>query len=169
MHIRVLEAGEIDSVVPILLLAEPSEFALRWSLQNMADTVYGIESDEQGKGDGQWVGAATLRWNSDPAEILEFGIVGEHQRQGLGRQFLEWLKDEARKRGKGKLYVGTGNTSFGNFAFYQKCGFRMDHVRPDYLFYYRKPRYEDGIRVRDLLVFSYDLTQTEEKANNKSK
>jgi len=113
--------------------------------------------------DGQWVGAATLRWSSEPAEILEFAISEDHQRQRLGRQFLEWIKEEARRRGKTKLYVGTGNTSFGNFVFYQKCGFRMDSVRSDYLRYYRKPRYEQGIRVRDLLVFSYDLTQTEEK------
>jgi GNAT superfamily N-acetyltransferase len=163
LNIRVLAADEVDNVVPILLLAEPSEFALRWSLQNMVDTVYGMEMD------GNWVGAATLRWKSDPAEILEFAIAEDHQHHGLGRQFLEWLEEEARKRGKTKLYVGTGNTSFGNFVFYQKCGFRMDHVRPDYLFYYRKPRYEQGIRVRDLLVFSFDLTQAEDKGQTKGK
>jgi len=155
LNIRAIEGAEIDALIPILLLAEPSEFALQWSLKNMADTVYGMEID------GAWVGAATLRWQSDPSEILEFAIAKDHQRQGLGKQFLEWLKSEARKRGKTKLVVGTGNTSTDNFIFYQKCGFRMDSVRPDYLFYYRKPRYENGIRIRDLLVFRYDLDQEE--------
>ncbi len=33
----------------------------------------------------------------------------------------------------------------------------MDHVRQDYFWYYRQPHYENGIQVRDMLVFRYDL------------
>ena len=40
---------------------------------------------------------------------------------------------------------------------YQKVGFRMDHVRKDYFWYYREPIYENGIQIRDMLVFRYDL------------
>jgi hypothetical protein len=42
-------------------------------------------------------------------------------------------------------------------ASYQRCGFRMDHIRHDYFRYYREPVFEHGIQVRDMLVFSYDL------------
>lgn len=153
MNIRLLEAEEVDKVVPFLLLAEPSEFALRWSLENMSDAVYGMELD------GEWVGGATVRWQSEPSEILELGIAADHQRKGLGKQFLMWLVDEAKRKGKPAIVVGTTNASIGNILFYQKCGFRMDHVRVDYLRYYRKPRYENEILVRDLLVFKMDLTQ----------
>jgi ribosomal protein S18 acetylase RimI-like enzyme len=153
MNIRLLEADEVDKVIPFLLLAEPSEFALRWSLENMSDAVYGMEEG------GELVGAATVRWQSEPSEILELGIATDHQRKGLGKQFLMWLVDEAKRREKAALLVGTSNTSVGNILFYQKCGFRMDHVRVDYLRYYRKPRFENGIQVRDLLVFKMDLAE----------
>jgi GNAT superfamily N-acetyltransferase len=156
MEIRALQKNEVEQVFPLLLLAEPVAGALRWSLDHLGDTVYGMEID------GQWVGAATMRWQSEPCEILELAIAEDRQGQGLGKQLVEWLVEEARRRGKSAMIVGTSNASIGNFLFYQRCGFRMYDVRPDYFWYYRKPRYENGIRVRDLLVFRRDLTQSEQ-------
>ena len=153
MPIRALQPNEVESVVPLLLLAEPSLGALRWSLKNLSEVVYGMEVD------GEWVGAATMRWQSEPCEILELAIAEDRQGQGLGKQLVAWLVDEAKRRGKPELIVGTSNASVGNFLFYQKCGFRMDHVRRDYFWYERTPRYENGIQVRDLLVFRYDLAK----------
>ena len=151
MEIRALQPNEVEAVFPLLLLAEPGEGALRWSLDRMSDAVYGMALE------GQWVGAATMRWQREPCEILELAIAPERQGQGLGKQFVAWLVDEARRRGKKRVTVGTSNASAGNILFYQRCGFRMDHVRPDYFWYYDEPRYEHGILVRDLLVFRYDL------------
>ncbi|MCC6455992.1 MAG: GNAT family N-acetyltransferase [Caldilineaceae bacterium] len=151
MKIRALQPNEIESVIPLLLLAEPSEGALRWSLSHLSDTVYGLEVD------GEWVGAATVRWQSEPNELLELGIAPERQGEGLGKYFVGWLVVEAERRGSSALTVGTSNASIGNIAFYQRCGFRMDHIRHDYFWYYRKPRFENGIQVRDLLVFRYAL------------
>jgi hypothetical protein len=37
----------------------------------------------------------------------------------------------------------------------------MDQIRKDYFWYYREPHYEDGIQVRDMLVFRYELAATE--------
>jgi GNAT superfamily N-acetyltransferase len=156
MNIRALQPHEIENVIHLLLLAEPSEGALRWSLSHLSDRVYGMEMD------GEWAGAATVRWQSEPSEILELAIAPDRQGQGLGRQLIDWLITEARRKGKSALVVGTSNASIDNIAFYQKCGFRMDHVRADYFWYYRKPIYESGLRVRDLLVFRYDLTQTQQ-------
>ena len=155
MNIRALEHNEIESVIPLLLLAEPSEGALRWSLDHLSDRVYGLEMD------GAWVGAATMRWQSDPCEILELAVAQDHQGQGLGKQMVAWLGNEAKRQGKPAMVVGTSNASIRNILFYQRCGFRMDHVRADYFWYYRKPRFENGLRVRDLLVFRYDFTQSE--------
>jgi hypothetical protein len=33
----------------------------------------------------------------------------------------------------------------------------MDHVRQNYFSYYLKPHFENGIQVRDMLVFRYDI------------
>jgi GNAT superfamily N-acetyltransferase len=144
-------AAEQASVLPLLLLAEPSERALHWSLTHLSDVVYGAQLGEE------LAGAATLNWTDDPAEIVELAIARELQGQGLGRRFIEWLATEAARRGKSALTVGTTNASLGNISFYQKCGFRMDQIRRDYFWYYEEPRVENGIVVRDMIVFRRDL------------
>lgn len=144
---------EIEAVVPLLLLAEPSEPSLRWSLNHMADTVYRADLDSRP------VGAATMRWQGDLAEILELAVAADQQGRGLGRRLVQLLADEARRRDKQQLIVGTANSSIGNIAFYQKCGLRMDHVRHDYFWYERRPLFENGIQKRDLLMFRLDLRE----------
>lgn len=153
IEIRQIKLTEVDEVIPVLMLAEESESALWWSLKNLSDTIYRMDED------GKLVGAATLRWNTEPCEILELAIVEDRQGQGLGRQFIEYLLAEGRRRGKTELLVGTGNSSIENLIFYQRCGFRMYEVRQDYFWYLRKPVYENGIRLRDMLVFRYDLME----------
>jgi GNAT superfamily N-acetyltransferase len=152
LTIREAEPDEIEALIPILLQAEGSEGALRWSLAKLSDVVYRAELG------GQLVGAATMQWRDDPCELVDLAIAPERHGQGLGKKLVAWLVEEARRRGKRQLLVGTANASIGNIAFYQKCGFRMDHIRRDYFWYYREPHYENGIQIRDMLVFQYDLT-----------
>ena len=140
-----------DLVTPLLLQAEPSASALRWSLRNLSDTVYRFDMD------GALVGAASMRWRDDPSEIVELAVSEERQGQGIGRRIIAWLFDEARRRGRSAVQVGTSSSSLGNIAFYQKCGFRVTSVRPDYFWYHPEPLTENGIPVRDMLVFTYHL------------
>lgn len=149
--IREASGDEIEELIPLLLLAEHSERGLRWGLANLVDVVYRMDDD------GRLVGAATMRWRDEPCELQELAIAEERQRQGLGRHMIDWLRDEAVRRGKRQMLVGTANASIGNIAFYQRCGFRMDHVRQDYFRYYREPIYENGIQIRDMLVFRCEL------------
>lgn len=151
IKIREVSRNDITELIPLLLLAEASEAALRWGLAHLVDAVYRMDVD------GQLAGAATMRWRDEPCEIQELAIGAERQGQGLGKHFVAWLIEEAARRGKRQILVGTANSSISNIAFYQKCGFRMDHVRKDYFRYYREPHFENGIRIRDLLVFSYEL------------
>ena len=149
--IREIGPGELEDVIPLLLLAEPSELALRWGLANLSDAVYRMDAD------GQLVGAASVQWRAAPCEIEELAVAPERQGQGLGRQLIDWLRGEARRRGYRQMVVGTANSSIGNIAFYQKCGGRIDHIRPNYFRYYGRPVYENGIQKIDLVVFRFDL------------
>jgi GNAT superfamily N-acetyltransferase len=153
MDIAIREArdDEIEELIPVLVLAEASERALRWGLEHLVDAVYRMDLSKK------LVGAATMQWRNDPCEIQELAVVAGAQGQGLGKQFVRWLIAEAQRRRKREMLVGTPNASIGNIAFYQKCGFRMDHVRKDYFRYYREPHYENGIQIRDMLVFRHDL------------
>lgn len=56
------------------------------------------------------------------------------------------------------MVVGTSSTSAGNILFYQKCGFRVDSVRHEYFWYYDERQYENGLPVRDMIVFRADAT-----------
>lgn len=152
---EVTDADEIEAVVPILLLAEPSERALRWSLEHLSDAVY--RADLAGEAGGGPAAAATMRWHGDPCEIIELGVAERLHGRGVGRATVAWLCEQARRRGKRAIEVGTANASIGNLAFYQKCGFRFSSVRQDYFRYHRTPVYENGIEVRDLVVFRREL------------
>jgi GNAT superfamily N-acetyltransferase len=149
--LRQVKASEVEGLFPLLLLAEPSKRALDWSLGNLSDTIYRAEDG------GELVGAVTMRWRSEPCEIVELAVAEDRQGKGFGRQIVEKLVVEARRRGKQGIVVGTANSSMGNIVFYQKCGFRMDHVRKDYFWHHREREMENGIWIRDMLVFSYDL------------
>ena len=153
--IREARKDELETLFPLLLLAEPSASALSWSLRNLSDTVYRMDVD------GVLTGAATMRWRRDPCEMVELAVLPERQGEGLGKKFVAWLVAEARGRGKSEIIVGTSSTSAANLIFYQKCGFRVDHVRQDYFWYYDEPVYENGLAVRDMLVFRLDLAATE--------
>jgi GNAT superfamily N-acetyltransferase len=147
-----LSRGEHETVIPLLRLAEPSASALQWSLRNLSDTVYRFDLADT------LVGAASMRWRDDPSELVELAVAPDRQGQGVGRRIVAWLIAEARRRGRRALEVGTSSTSLGNIAFYQKCGFRVTAVRPDYFWYHAEPLVEHGIPVRDMLVFTYELT-----------
>jgi GNAT superfamily N-acetyltransferase len=150
--VRELSAEEVERAVPLLLLAEPSEAALRWSLRNLSDAAYAL-----GDG-GEVVAAVTVRWRREPCELVELGVLPERQGRGYGRRLVEWVCAEAARRGVKEMLVGTRTTSAGNIIFYQKCGFRADHVKRDYFWYYDEPLVEHGIVVRDMLVFRRELS-----------
>jgi len=145
--IREVTGAEIEPLVPLLLQAEPSERALRWGFEHLSDAVYRMDAD------GELAGAATMLWRREPSEIVELAIDPVRQGQRLGRTFLEWLAEEGRRRGRTSLVVGTSSTSADNILFYQKCGFRLDDIRLDYFWYYDEPVLENGLIVRDMIVF----------------
>ncbi|HEY0141955.1 MAG TPA: GNAT family N-acetyltransferase [Thermoanaerobaculia bacterium] len=149
--IREATRAELDQLTPLLLLAEPSLRALRWSFRHMSDAVYRLDVD------GTLAGAATMRWRGEPCELVELAIAPERQGQGLGKQFVAWLIEEAKRRGKRQMIVGTSSTSAANLLFYQKAGFRIDSIRHDYFWYYDEPVIENGLPVRDMIVFRYEL------------
>lgn len=151
--IREARKDEREAIFPLLLLAEPSASALRWSLKNLSDTAYVMEAE------GQLVGAATVRFRREPCEIVELAVAAELHGRGFGQQFVARLIAEARGRGKTEVLVGTSSTSAGNIIFYQKCGFRVHGVRLDYFWYYDEPVYENGLPVRDMIVLRHDLSE----------
>ena len=161
LTVRELRGDDVEILIPLLVLAEPEEDALRWGLAHLSDAVYAAEDD------GSLVGAVSVRWRAEAAVIEELAIDPARQGRGYGRRIVEWVLDEARRRSKWAVEVGTPNSSTGNMAFYQRCGFRFQGIRRDYFSYYRDyyggPRVENGIEVRDLVMFRREIETSDVK------
>ena len=59
------------------------------------------------------------------SELMNIAVREDHQGLGIGKQLVMDAVKVARKKGYTTLEVGTGNSSIGQLALYQKCGFRM--------------------------------------------
>ncbi|HEX7735801.1 MAG TPA: GNAT family N-acetyltransferase [Ktedonobacteraceae bacterium] len=143
---------EADFLLPVLADAEEGEERIQAALLDPACIAYASWAD------GQLAGAAVVRWADDEtSEILYIAVPAELRGHGYGRQLIRAIQEELRARGAHVLFVGTANASLENIAFYQKCGFRMFTVKRDFFAYIQPPISENGIPLRDMLVFRYDL------------
>src|SRR5579875_1526171 len=103
----------------------------------------------------QLVGAVVIRWDEDASEIEYIAVDSAYRGRGYGKAIVAQVLMLARQRGVRAVLVGAANSSLENIAFYQKCGFRMDHVRRDYFAYVQPPVIQNGIVMRDMLVLRY--------------
>jgi GNAT superfamily N-acetyltransferase len=90
-------------------------------------------------------------------ELMNIAVAPEHQGQGIGALLLRHVIDQARQLGGKRLELGTG--SFGHqLTFYQRAGFRVVAVEPDYFLQrYPEPLYENGLQHRDRLRLALTL------------
>lgn len=90
--------------------------------------------------------------NQDSLEILNISVSDTHQNKGIGSSLLDFADVFAKKNYYVILEVCTGSTSIWQLYFYQKHGFRIISVQPDYfIIHYKKPIYEHGIQLKDRL------------------
>jgi GNAT superfamily N-acetyltransferase len=144
-----IASSATEKLVPILRDADEDEQRVRSTLADEAYTSYAAFAGEQ------LVGAVTVRWQEHESEIEYIAVVPTLRGGGYGKAIMAAVLEEARRRNIRSLLVGTGNSSPYHIAFYQKCGFRMDHVRKDFFRYIQPPVFENGILLQDMLVFRW--------------
>jgi ribosomal protein S18 acetylase RimI-like enzyme len=85
-------------------------------------------------------------------EIMNLAVAPDLQRQGVGTRLLRKARALAKQRGAHRLEVGTGNSSLGPLAFYQRFGFRIIGVEADFFATrWKRVRRENGIALRDMV------------------
>jgi ribosomal protein S18 acetylase RimI-like enzyme len=133
-----------DAYMPLLLLADPSEEIVRGYLEQ--GELYAWLTEEE-----DTVGVIHLQEQGEQVvELKNISVRDRYQGQGHGKQMLESVLKLLKERGCRHVTVSTGNSSIGNLAFYQKLGFRMSAIDPDYFTeHYPDPIVENGIRCRD--------------------
>lgn len=84
-------------------------------------------------------------------------VEGQHSR-GIGKQLVLDAIKVAKTKGYKTIEIGTGNSSIGQLALYQKCGFRINGVDMDFFIRnYSERIFENGIQCRDMVRLSQDL------------
>jgi ribosomal-protein-alanine N-acetyltransferase len=93
------------------------------------------------------VGFAIMEFYAIHAHLNLLAVQPGFQRQGVGRQLLEWLEASARTAGVFTVNLELRSTNDGARAFYEKLGFRSAG---------RKAAYYDG--REDAVRMTHDLT-----------
>jgi ribosomal protein S18 acetylase RimI-like enzyme len=92
-------------------------------------------------------------------ELMNDAVRDDYRGCGLGRRMFGHALGLAESKGARVVDVGTANSSLNNLAFYQRNGFRIVGVDPDFFTqHYPEPIYENGIRARDRVRLRLELT-----------
>ena len=69
---------------------------------------------------------------ADEMEILTFGVIPEHRRQGVGSQFLQKMFQYARQNKVQKIFLDVAEDNIAAIKLYEKMGFSLVHQRKGY-------------------------------------
>ena len=155
-----------EKMFQLLLLADPNKDAIEQYLPNSIILTASLTKHDNQQLVGIAVLTANEKTNSQNVnpnnkiiELKNIAIAEEHQGKGYAKQLINTAKQYALLDGATHLTIGTGNSSLSQLALYQKCGFRISHVVPDFFKNYPVQIFENGIRCLDMVMLSCDLTK----------
>lgn len=141
----------------LLLLADPSIEFIEDYL-NRGETYI---AELNGAAVGVYILLAT---RPGTCEIVNIAVSEKYQGEGIGKKLLQHAIELAFQGGNKTLEIGTGNSSIGQLALYQKCGFRITGVDRDFFVrHYKEDIHENGIHCRDMIRLSMDLQRQSPK------
>lgn len=144
MKIRKLQPQETPPYT-LLLLADPSRVLIEAYLQQ-GDCYVCEEKDEI---IGTYV---IVKLNDETTEIKNVAVREDMQGRGIGKKLLHDALRTAKASGSTTVEIGTGNSSIGQLALYQKCGFRISGVVKDFFVnQYEERIFENDIQCRDMI------------------
>jgi len=140
-----IEAPE-DIPWDLLLLADPSKTQIEGYIEGGLCYVAWLQDSI--------IGAIALKEiHPDTLEIKNIAVNQAHQGKGFGKQLLEFSTALAKLANYKKLRIGTGNSSIGQLALYQKVGFEIIALDKDFfLRNYTFPIIEHGITCKHMII-----------------
>jgi len=150
MDIRKLNKDE-KLPMELLLLADPSREIIEEYVNRGECFVAEIEQ--------QIIGVyVLLPTRPETVELVNVAVVEEQHGRGIGKQLVMDAIKVVKTKGYKTIEIGTGNSSIGQLALYQKCGFRIIGVDMDFFVkHYPEEIFENGIQCRDMVRLSRDL------------
>ena len=137
--------------IELLLLADPSREMVEEYVKRGECFVAEMEQ--------QTIGVyVLLPTRPETVELVNIAVVAEQQGKGIGKRLVMDAIQVAKTKGYKTIEIGTGNSSLGQLALYQKCGFRIVGVDRDFFVrHYQDEIFENGIQCRDMVRLSQDL------------
>jgi len=91
-------------------------------------------------------------------EIVNIAVEKSVRNQGFGEKLVKFGIEWAKINNYNSIEIGTGSTSFAQLYLYQKCGFRIIGVDPDFFVdNYEEPIIENNLVLRDMLRLKMKL------------
>lgn len=150
MDIRKLNVNE-EHPMELLLVADPS----RKLVEDYVKRGECFVAEESNQCVGTYV---LLPTRPETVELVNIAVAEEMQGRGIGKKLVLHAIQTAKTKGYKTIEIGTGNSSIGQLALYQKCGFRIVGVDLDFFIrHYSEEIYENGIQCRDMVRLSQDL------------
>ena len=150
MLIRKLNAEE-QPPLHLLLLADPSLSLVEAYLKRGQCFVAEVENCIIGV-------YVLLQTRPETVELVNIAVDENQQSKGIGKQLVYHAIQNARLLGAKTIEVGTGNSSVGQLALYQKCGFRITGIDRDFFIrHYSEEIVENGIKVVDMTRLTLDI------------
>jgi N-acetylglutamate synthase-like GNAT family acetyltransferase len=135
-----------DIPYDLLELADPSSIQVESYLKTGTCYIAKFES--------KIIGVVVLnRVDSTTTEIKNIAVRESEQGKGYGKALLRYSEQVSRESGYEKLIIGTGNSSIGQLALYQKEGFEMKKIKRNFfLENYTEPIFENGIQCKHQIL-----------------
>ena len=150
MRTRKLEPHEAPPY-DLLLLADPSRLLIETYLAD--GDCYNVE--EKGEIIGVFV---VVELHKETIEIKNIAVREDLQCQGIGKKLVIAAIRIAKENGYATVEIGTGNSSIGQLALYQKCGFRITGVIQDFFVdQYDEIIMENGIQCIDMIRLEMNI------------
>jgi N-acetylglutamate synthase-like GNAT family acetyltransferase len=110
--------------------------------------------------DNQLVGEIALeRLSATTIEIKNIAVDERLQGKGIGKQLLQYATNHAVGGGYHEITIGTGDVSFKQLDIYQRAGFEMFAIKPDFYLQsgYKQPLLENGLRLKHMVMLRKKL------------
>ncbi|MCM3744898.1 GNAT family N-acetyltransferase [Sporosarcina luteola] len=144
MKIRKLQHHEIPPY-DLLLLADPSYELVEAYIADGECYVYEENDDIIGV-------FVIVPLSEVTVEIKNIAVSENRRGQGIGKKLLQEAIKVAKSSSYEEIEIGTGNSSIGQLALYQKCGFRISDVIKDFfVLHYDEVIMENGIQCVDMI------------------
>ncbi|QGH35592.1 GNAT family N-acetyltransferase [Gracilibacillus salitolerans] len=150
MQIRKLNKND-KPPIDLLFLADPSRKLIEEYLKRGACYI----AEKNNKIIGVYI---LLPTKPNTIELVNIAVSEHEQGKGVGKQLIMDAIQKSTANGYKTIEVGTGNSSIGQLALYQKCGFRINSIDRDFFVrHYEEDIFENGIWCRDMIRLSQKL------------